>query len=60
MVKGPTEQGQATPQSSCGRLYSFPGAAVTTYHQPGGLQQQKFLSPNSGGQKPEISFLGLR
>lgn len=29
-------------------LYYFPGAAVTNYHKPRGLKQQKLLSHNSG------------
>lgn len=29
-------------------LYYFPGAAVTNYHKPSGLKQQKLFSHNSG------------
>lgn len=32
-------------------------AAVTNYHNSGGLRKQKFISPNSGDQKSEIQML---
>lgn len=35
-------------------LCSFPWAPITTFHKPGGLELQKFIVPQSEGQKSEI------
>ncbi|XP_054942286.1 protein WWC3 isoform X4 [Physeter macrocephalus] len=38
-------------------LMQFPRAAMTKNHKPGGLEQQKFILSESGGQKSDIKSL---